>query len=105
MRRRLEWLVSMVAMLVTGFLIWSRKPTGTTMSDPQDEPEIKSLASFDAETPLATKSQRMLFFAANRLHRKGDIQGATRLLEHLVDELPGNSVVRHNLDISRQRRG
>lgn len=105
MRRRFGWVFSMAAMLAAGFLIWSRKPAGTTMSNPQEKREIRSFSAFITTTPSATESQRMLFFAANRLYRRGDTEGAVRVYEHLVSELPGNSVVRDNLDLSKQGRG
>jgi len=105
MRRRIRWLISTATTLVTSFLVWSRKPAGHGMSNPPESPKPKSLRVFIETTPTANTSQRMLFYAANRLYHRGDVHGANKVYEHLVTELPRNRVVKYNLDLSRSALG
>jgi len=89
-------------MSITGLMVWSRRPAGNGMSNPPEKPKPKPIKVFIEATPKATTSHRTLLYAGNRLYHRGDLAGAKTVYRHLLTELPGNKVVKFNLDLVAQ---
>lgn len=97
MKVRTKCLVGTITTLAVSLLIWNRKFAGEGTSD---SPELMSLEEFSEATPQPSMSQRMLFFAGNRLCLMGDIEGAHKVYNYLLQALPGNEALEYNFDLS-----
>jgi hypothetical protein len=98
---KVDWIIVGATVLMTSSLIISRRPTGRGMSNPPEEPKPKSLSTFNEATPSTTKSQRALFYAGNRFLKRGDFKAARKMYRVLLEELPGNEIVLHNLRLCK----
>jgi hypothetical protein len=100
-----KWVITCTALLLTYLLIWHQRLAGKGMSRPPQKPKLKSVKEFVENTPSVTGSQRDLFGEGNRLFRLGDFEGAIEAYTRLLGELPGNTIVLYNLELSKGRRG